>query len=217
LSGRFDVGLDPVEHGFVASFNRPGGNITGVYNLNIVLADKRLQMLHELIPSATKFAYLTDPGNVYITPIQLRQVKAAADSLGLGVLHVQAHTSGELESAFETAVRGGAGGMVTGPDPVFNSFAAQLVALSDRYRLPTMYTEPSIVIAGGLVSYGVDSVEAVRLQGNYVARILKGEKPADMPVQQSTKTILAINLKTAKALGITVPTPLLGRADEVIE
>ena len=213
----FSIGIDPVESGFVASFNKPGGNITGISNLNVMLADKRIQMLHELIPSATKFAYLTDPGNVYLTGLQLPQVQAAADSLGLSVLNVYAHTRDELEGAFETAVRGGAGGMVIGTDLIFYVFYSQLVALADRYRLPAMYMDPSFVIAGGLISYSPDLLDITRLMGNYVGRILKGEKPADIPVQQSTRTKLMINLKTAAAMGITVPIPLLGRADEVIE
>jgi putative ABC transport system substrate-binding protein len=153
----FNLGIDPVKNGFVASLNRPGGNVTGVF------------------------------------------------------------TQDELESAFETAVRGGAGGMIVGADAVFYAFATQLVALADRYRLPTMYMEVGAPIFGGLISYSTDAYDADRLMGNYVGRILKGEKPADIPVQQSTRTKLIINLKTAKSLGITVPTSLLVRADEVIE
>jgi putative ABC transport system substrate-binding protein len=153
--------------------------------------------------------------------LQLPQFKAAADSLGLGVLnvhaHTSAHTSDELEGAFETAVRGGAGGVVIGVNAMFYGTDAQLVALADRYRMPTMYMDDAPVSAGGLISYNADRNAGNRLEGKYVGRILKGEKPADMPVEQSTKTILAINLKTAKALGIKVPISLLGRADEVIE
>jgi putative ABC transport system substrate-binding protein len=213
----FVIGIDPVENGFVASFKKPGGNITGIYTLNVMLADKRIQMLHELIPSVTKYAYITDPGNEALAKLQLPQVQAVADSLGLGVLNVYAHTSDELEGAFEAAVRGGAGGMVIGPDVVFYSLSSQLVALADRYRLPTMYMDSSFVIAGGLISYSTDQREVDRLTGDDLGRVLKGEKPADIPVQLLTKTMLMINLKTAKASGITVPTPLLGRADEVIE
>jgi putative tryptophan/tyrosine transport system substrate-binding protein len=213
----FVIGIDPVENGFVASFKKPGGNITGIYTLNVMLADKRIQMLHELIPSVTKYAYITDPGNEALAKLQLPQVQAVADSLGLSVLNVFAHTSDELERAFEAAVRGGAGGMVIGPDVVFYSLTTQLVALADRYRLPTMYMDSSFVIAGGLIGYSTDQREVDRLVGDDVSRILKGAKPADIPVQLSTKARLMINLKTAAAMGIAVPTPLLGRADEVIE
>jgi putative ABC transport system substrate-binding protein len=213
----FVIGIDPVENGFVASFKKPGGNITGIYTLNVMLADKRIQMLHELIPSVTKYAYITDPGNEALARLQLPQVQAVADSLGLSVLNVYAHTSDELERAFDAAVRGGAGGMVIGPDIVFYGLSSQLVALADRYRLPTMYMDSSFVIAGGLISYSTDQREVDRLTSDDLGRVLKGEKPADIPVLQAAKTILIINLKTAKALGITVPTPLLGRADEVIE
>ena len=181
----FAIGIDPVKNGFVASLNRPGGNITGVFTLNVMVADKRIQMFHELIPLATKFAYLTDPGNEYLTGLQLPQVQAAADSLGLSVLNVYAHTPDELEGAFETAVRGGAGGMVIGTDAIFYPLATQLVALADRYRLPTMYMEVGASIAGGLISYSTDARDGDRLVGDYVGRILKGAKPADIPVQQS--------------------------------
>ena len=143
--------------------------------------------------------------------------QAAADTLGLGLLHVHAHSSDEFEAVFDTAVRGGAEGMILGPDGLFQAAATQVVAVAARYRLPTLFTAVQAVKAGGLISYASDHDENHRLQGRYAARILKGEKPADLPVQQSTKTILSINLKTAKTLGITVPISLLGRADEVIE
>jgi len=212
----FAIGIDPVENGFVASLNKPGGNITGIFVLDLMLANKRIEIFHELIPSATKFAYLTDPEDVLVNGLQLPQVQAAADSLGLSLLNVYAHTPDEFEAAFETAVRGGAGGMVIGAQGIFRNHF-ELVALADRYRLLAMHIEAAAVIAGGLISYNTDGRDTVRLMGGYIARILKGEKPADIPVQQSTKTRLMINLKTAAAMGITVPIPLLGRADEVIE
>ena len=215
----FSNGTDPVENGFVASLNKPGGNITGIFNLALTLTGKRFEILHELVPSVTKFAFLKDPGNAIISQLAMPLVQAAADKLGLSVLHVDAHTSDELEAAFETAVREGAGGMVVGSDAIFATqlVALALVALAARHRLPTIYVVDTAVREGGFVSYGADEDEPSRLVGNYAGRILKGEKPADIPVQLLTKTKLLINLKTAKDLGITVPVPLLGRADEVIE
>jgi putative tryptophan/tyrosine transport system substrate-binding protein len=213
----FEIGVDPVENGFVASLNKPGGNITGTFNFTVTLGTKQLEIIHELVPIATKFAHLKDPGNTTNSKLVTAHLEAAADSLGLGLLDVSAHTGQEFEAAFETAVRGGAGGMIVGADPLFVIGFAQLVAIAARYRLPTIYFDDQPVKAGGLVSYSSDKDEDHRVQGRYVGRILKGEKPADIPVMQATKTILAINLKTAKALAITVPISLLGRADEVIE
>ena len=216
----FSIGSDPVENGFVASLNKPGGNMTGVYSLNAALASKRLELLRELVPSATKFAFLTNPSELTISDLETRGLQVGANSLGLNLLIVNARNQGEeLEAAFETSIREGAGGMVVGSNALFGGIVSptQLVALAARYRLPVIYVEVSPVIAGGLISYGTDQHDALRLVGIYAGRILKGEKPADLPVQQSTKTKLLINLKTAKHLGITVSTPLLGRADEVIE
>jgi putative ABC transport system substrate-binding protein len=213
----FDIGTDPVEIGFVTSLNKPGGNITGLFTLTAMLAGKRLEVLHELVPSVTKFAFLTDPGNFILFEPQMRSLQAAADALGLNLLNVKAHTPDELEAAFETAVHGSAGGMVIGADAVLGGAPAKLVALADRYRLPTIYVYDYHVKAGGLIGYGADLDDGARLLGNYAGRILKGEKPADIPVQQTTNMRLTINLKTAAALGITVPNSLIGRADEVIE
>jgi putative ABC transport system substrate-binding protein len=213
----FTMGADPVENGFVASLNKPGGNITGIFNLGLTLGAKQLEILHELVPSATKFAFLTDPENTTTRKLVIPLVQAAADSLGLGLLNVNAHAPDEFEAAFEAAVRGGAGGMIVGSDAVFFSSPTQLVAVAARYRLPTIYFDDVPVKDGGLISYASDMDENTRVVGRYAGRILKGEKPADIPVQQSTKTKLIINLRTAKALGITVPISLLGRADEVIE
>jgi putative ABC transport system substrate-binding protein len=213
----FTIGADPVESGFVASLNKPGGNITGIFNLGLTLGAKQLEILHQLVPSATKFAFLTDPGNTTTRKLVSPLIQAAADSLGLGLLNVNAHTPDEFEAAFEGAVRGGAGGIIVGSDAVFFSSSTQLVAVAARYRLPTIYFDDVPVKDGGLISYTSDMDENIRVVGRYAGRILKGEKPADIPVQQSTKTKLIINLKTAKALGIMVPISLLGRADEVIE
>jgi putative tryptophan/tyrosine transport system substrate-binding protein len=214
----FNIASDPVEIGFVSSLNKPGGNITGIYALGGMITGKRLEVLHELVPSASKISFLTDPGNTTLSKLQLPQIQAAADSLGLSLLNVYAHSPDDFEAAFDTAIRAGAGGMIVGLDGLFNAGSAtQLVALASRYRLPTMYYQDRIVKAGGLISYAVDYDEVNVTLGRYAGRILKGEKPADLPVQQSTKTILIINLKTAKALGITVPLSLLGRADEIID
>jgi len=213
------IGADPVENGFVASFNKPGGNITGVFNLGVMLTGKQLEILHELVPSAKTIALLTDPGNATTFQLTMPLAQAAADRLGLGLLHVEAHTSDEIEAAVDTAARGGAGAILVGSDAFFQNAAAykQLIAVAARYRLPTLFVVEAAVKAGGLISYGSDHEENWRMIGRYVARILRGEKPADLPVEQSTKTILSINLKTAEALGITVPQTLLARAEEVIE
>jgi putative ABC transport system substrate-binding protein len=215
----FNMGSDPVERGFVASLNRPGGNITGVFNLASTMTGKRVEVLRELVPSLTKFAFLTNPRDATISKSDTREAQAAADSLGLSLLIVNAYAMNldELEAAFETSVRETAGGMVVGSSAIFYGVPKQLAALTARYGLPAIYWEDRPVREGGLVSYGVDYEATFQLQSNYVARILKGEKPADIPVQLATKTKLVINLKTAKALGNTVPTTLLGRADEVIE
>jgi putative ABC transport system substrate-binding protein len=213
----FEVGVDPVENGFVASLNKPGGNLTGIYDVHAMLAGKRLEILHELVPSATKFAFLSDPGNLTLFKFQMRSLQAAADSLGLNLLQVKAHTSDEFEAAFEASIGAGAGGMVVGTDTFLQGSFKELIALADRYRLPAVYVNHNAVKAGGLVFYGTDEFARDQMLGNYAGRVLRGEKPADMPVQQTTNMRLTINLKTAAALGITVPNSLIGRADEVIE
>lgn len=215
----FTIGSDPVENGFVASLNKPGGNITGIYNLGLMLSGKRLEILHELVPSVEKFALLTDPSNARLDELQMQHIGAAANAFGLGIMNVYARNPDEIDAAFETAVRGSSGGMIIGTDTLFFNIDStmKLVAAAAHYRLPTIYVEDAPVRAGGLISYAADWSEPFRIMGRYAARILKGEKPGDMPVQLSTTTQLAINLKTAKALGITVPMTLLGRADEVIE
>jgi putative tryptophan/tyrosine transport system substrate-binding protein len=215
------IAADPVEIGLVASLNKPGGNVTGIFNLGAKLAGKRLEILRELVPSATKFAFLVDPTNKTLTDVQVTQIKAAASSLSLEILTVHARNSGEFEAAFESAVREGSGGMIIGGDALFGggsaSPASQLVPLAARYRLPAIYSDDNPVRIGGLISYAVDQEESHRTVGRYASRILKGEKPADIPVQLSTKTMVIINLKAAKALEIIVPTTLLGRAEEIIE
>jgi putative ABC transport system substrate-binding protein len=214
----FTIGSDPVENGFVASLNKPGGNITGIYNLGSLLSGKRLEVLHELVPSVARFAFLTDPGNTTLGKLQMQQVQAAANSFGLGILNVYARNPDEFDAAFEAAVREGAGGMIIGSDSLFaGGNVPTLVGAAARYRLPTIYVDESPVRTGGLINYGTDQRDSDRMVGLYAGRILKGEKPADMPVELSSRTIMIVNLKTAKALGITVPPTLLARADEVIE
>jgi putative ABC transport system substrate-binding protein len=214
----FTIGTDPVENGFVASLNKPGGNITGIYNLGVMLSGKRLEVLRELVPSVAKFAFLTDPVNTTQFKLQMQQIQAAANSFGLGILNVYARNPDEFDAAFEAAVREGAGGVIVGADALFaGGNATTLMAAAGRYRLPTIYVDDAPVKAGGLISYAADQDEQHRTVGRYAGHILKGEKPADIPVQLSTMTILLINLKTAKELGITVPNSLLARADEVIE
>jgi putative ABC transport system substrate-binding protein len=214
----FSIATDPVENGFVASLNKPGGNITGTFNLGVLLTSKRLELLHELAPSA-KFALITDPINTTLGKLQMQQGEAAAKSLGFNLLHVSAGAPDQFDAAFAAAAREGSGGMIIGTDALFfrSDISTQFVALAARYRLPTIYVDQAPVRAGGLIGYGPDEDEPMRLVGHYAGRILKGEKPADMPVQLSTRTKLIINLKTAQALGITVPLSLLARADELIE
>jgi putative ABC transport system substrate-binding protein len=213
----FNIGIDPVENGFVASLNRPGGSSTGTFNFTLALSAKQLEILHELVPVVTKFALLQDPANSTFNKLVTPYIQAAADSLHLGLLLVKAQTPDEFEAAFEAAVHGGAGGMIVSADPIFIVNSTQLIALAAGYQLPTIYLDARPVKAGGLVGYSSDKDEDHRVVGRYACRILKGEKPAEIPVIQASKTIMAINLKTAKALGITVPTSLLLRADEVIE
>jgi putative ABC transport system substrate-binding protein len=211
----FEIAVDPVKNGFVASFNKPGGNIIGTYVIG-ELAAKRLEVLHELLPTVKTFACLFDPTDTTAAKLALQVIQAAADSLGLGLLTVNAHALDEFEVAFDTAVRGGAGGMLLSGS-IYANASPQLVPVAARYRLPVVYGDDRLVKAGGLISYAADHDEAYRVVGRYTGRILKGEKPADLPVEQSTKVKLVINLKTAKTLGITVPLSLLGRAHEVIE
>jgi putative ABC transport system substrate-binding protein len=215
----FTIGSDPVENGFVASLNKPGGNITGTFTLNLALAGKRLELLHELLPSATKFAFLTNPASPKFNEPETREIQAAARAFGLKVVVVNARNPDEFEAAFDAASREEMGGIVIGSEAIFISApSGSLTTLEARYRLPAIYGDEKPVTAeGGFISYGTDQDEGYRLVGDYVGRVLKGEKPADIPVQQSTKTKLVVNLRTAKAMGITVPTTLLVRADEVIE
>jgi putative tryptophan/tyrosine transport system substrate-binding protein len=212
----FQVGVDPVQLGIVASLSRPGGNVTGITNLSVELAPKRLELLHELVPAASTIAVLINPSSP-VANIQSQEIQAAARAFGLQVHVLHASADRELEAAFAKLQSLGASGLVIGGDPFFNSRSEQLATLASRYAVPAAYQFPEFTTAGGLVSYGSSLVDSHRQTGAYTGRILKGEKPADLPVQQATKVELIINMKTANALGLSVPLPLLGRADEVIE
>ena len=212
----FNTGVDPVELGLVASLNHPGGNLTGVTDLAQELGPKRLELLHELVPTATVVAVLVNPSYPG-AEILLRDLQVAARTLALQIHVLHASTEHELDTAFASLVQLRAGALVIGPDSFFNSRSELLAALTVRHAVPAIFQYREFAAAGGLMSYGGSITDQYRLVGAYTGRILKGEKPADLPVQQSTKIELIINMKTAKALGLTFPITLLGRADEVIE
>ena len=212
----FFAGGDPIKLGLVASLAQPGGNLTGVTNLGTELGPKRLELLHELVPAATSFVVLVNP--TYpdaAAQSEAAQAAARARSLRLDVFHASAER--DLDSLFAALAEGHVGGLVVETDPFFNNRAAQLAALALRHAMPTVYHMLEFVTAGGLAGYGNSNTDLWRQIGIYTGRILKGEKPADLPVMQPTKFELLINLNTAKALGVTVPATLLARADEVIE
>jgi putative tryptophan/tyrosine transport system substrate-binding protein len=211
----FSTGADPVARGLVASLAHPGGNATGATIISVELAPKRLELLHQVLPGTTTTAALINPATG-ITGSQTTDLQRAARTLGLQLEILHAGSDQEIESAFEAMVRLRVGGLVIGTDAFFTDRSQQIAALSLRYAVPTVYQD-DFAAAGGLMSYGASLTDAFRLVGVYTGRILRGEKPADLPVQQSTKVELVINLKTARALGLSVPLELLGRADEVIE
>ena len=212
----FEVGVDPVEVGVVASLNRPGGNVTGVTSLNVEIGPKELELLRELVPTATIVALLVNPTNPNAETLS-KAAQAAARALGMQLHVLHASTDRDFTSVFAALVQLRAGGLVIGVDPLFASWSEQLGTLTVRHAVPTVCPYRRFTAAGGLMSYGASLAEGYRQVGIYTGRILKGEKPSDLPVQQSMKVELVINLKTAKALGLTVPLSLLGRADEVIE
>jgi putative tryptophan/tyrosine transport system substrate-binding protein len=212
----FTTSGDPVELGFVASLARPGRNITGVTQLNVEVAPKRLELMHELVPTATIMAVLVNPAYPS-AEIQSRGMQAAARTLGVQLHILRASNERDIDDAFATLAQLRAGAFVISSDPFFNSRAEQFAALALRHAVPTIFQYREFAAAGGLMSYGGSIIDSYRQAGVYTGRILKGEKPADLPVQQSTKVELIINLKTAKALGLEVPRTLIARADEVIE
>jgi putative ABC transport system substrate-binding protein len=212
----FYVGVDPVEMGLVASLNRPGGNLTGVTGLSVELVPKRLELLHELVPAATVMALLVNPTNPN-SATQTRDLQVAARRLGLALHVLNAASERDFEAVFAELAQLKAGALVVGADGLFVRRGEELGALAVRHRVPAIFQDRAFGAGGGLASYGASIADAYRLVGVYAGRLLKGEKAAELPVQQATKVELVINLKTAKALGLTVPLPLLGRADEVIE
>jgi putative ABC transport system substrate-binding protein len=212
----FSTAADPIQTGLIASLNRPGGNVTGISNLGNELTAKRLGLLHELVPGAARFAMLINPATLGTESVSA-DVQAAAASIGRQIEFVHATNSHEIDSAFASIVRTHADGLLLAPNPLFVNRRIQLVTLAARHALPAIYYSRQFPEVGGLMSYGPDSADPARLVGVYVGRILKGEKPADLPVMQATKFELIINLQTARTLGITIPTTLLATADEVIE
>jgi putative tryptophan/tyrosine transport system substrate-binding protein len=213
----FGVGNDPVQLGLVASLNRPGGNLTGFNSISSELGAKGLALLHELVPGIATIGFLGNPNNPAVFELMTRDVLAAASVMGLKVQIFNASTDREIDAAFVSLAQARSGALLVGNDLFFNTRIEQIVALAARHAIPTMYPVREFVVAGGLISYGTSLIERYRQVGLYTGRILKGEKPADLPVIQATKLELMINLKTAKALGLQIPDRLLALADEVIE
>jgi putative ABC transport system substrate-binding protein len=212
----FEVGIDPVELGLVAGLARPGGNLTGVGFLNVELMPKRLELLSELVPQARAFVLLVNPTNENADRV-VRDGQDAARAKGVQLTILKAATENEIDTAFATLAQLRADALLVSPDPFFTSRREQLVVLASRHAVPAIYVLREAVVAGGLISYGTSRTSVFRLLGIYAGKILKGAKPADLPVQQPTTFELVVNLKTAKALGLTVPPSILARADEVIE
>ncbi len=213
----FSVGDDPVKLGLVASLARPDGNATGVNFFSTELSAKRLGLLRELLPKAARIGVLVNPTNVETTERAMKDINAAAGALGLQIQVLNASNGDEIDAAFTTLVSDRADALFVGPDAFFVSRRVQIAILAARHMVPAIYTVRDYAEAGGLISYGTDVTDSLRQQGVYVGRILKGTKPTDLPVVQSTKFELVINLRSAKALGLTVPPTLLARADGVIE
>jgi len=212
----FVTGADPQTEGLVSSISRPGGNVTGVSFYDVPIAGKRLALLHELVPNAEVIAVLQDP-NSGVFQSETREIETTARAMGQKILSVKAQSEQEINAAFATVAKSGAGALFVGTGSFFNSRVGQLIGLAALHAIPAIYFSSNFVGAGGLVSYGASQTDAYRRAGIYAARILKGEKPGDLPVELPTKFELAINLKTAKTLGLTVPPALIARADEVIQ
>ena len=212
----FAIGADPVDLGLVSSLNRPGGNVTGVTFFINTLGAKRLELVRELVPSATIIGFLTNPQNP-TSESQTRDVEAAARALGVELMILNASSERDIDAAFASSVQQRANAVIVGADAFFVNRRDELVGLAARHAMPAIYFLREFAVVGGLISYGASITDAYRLTGGYAGRILKGEKPADLPIQQTVKFELAINLKTAKALGITVPLIMQMTADEVIE
>jgi len=212
----FVMGDDPVKSGAVTALNRPGGNATGVNLLTVAMEAKRLQLLHELVPNVAVVAIIVNPNNPQAAE-QLQDLRAAARTLGVEVEVFKAGSPSDIDTAFASLVGRRAGALLVAADAFFNTRREQFVVLTARHALPAIFHFREFAAAGGLMSYGPSLTDAYRQEGIYAGRILKGEKPAEMPVQQAVKIELVINLQTARALGLTIPLPLLGRADEVIE
>ena len=213
----FVTGADPVKMGLVASLNRPGGNVTGVSDIGVELAAKRLGLVHELLPGAARFAVLVNPNNPSITDPFIAEVRTAASAIGRQIEVVTASTNSDIDTAFATLVNKRTDAFLISPDVLFLTRRVQLLTLAARHALPAIYHRREFAEAGGLMSYGSSLTDQFRQTGVYAGRILKGEKPAEMPVELPTKFEFVINLQTAKTLGIEIPTTLLARADEVIE
>src|SRR5215831_18044291 len=213
----FEIGGDPVRSGLVASFNQPGGNVTGITSMNLELPAKQLGLLHELLPRASRFAVLVNPNNSIIAEATIADARAAAMSIGRSIEVLTASTNRELDLVFASLGPKQVDALLINTDPFFNSRRVHLVTLATYHRLPTIYTYRECVEAGGLMSYGSNLADLVRQVGVYSGRILKGERPADLPVLRATKFELVVNLQTAKILGSEVPAMLLARADKVIE
>ena len=213
----FSIGTDPVKLGLVASLNRPGGNATGISDFGVEIAAKRLGLLHELLPTATRFGVLVNPDNPYLTESFVTELQTAASAIERQIEVVTASTNGDIDTAFATLIKKRADALLISPDPLFVTRRVQLITLAVRHALPALYHRRELPEAGGLMSYGSDLSDQFRQTGVSVGRILKGEKPAEMPVQLPTRFEFVINLQTAKTIGIEIPATLLAAADEVIE
>lgn len=213
----FTVGVDPVASGLVRSLGHPETNVTGISNLNVTVAPKRVELMRELLPAADAIAYIFNPSNTAFTKPEQDSVNAAAGALGVRLVNLAASEAAGFEAAFAAAVDARCDGIVLSGEAIFLGNSSKLVALASQYRIPAVFPIGAAADAGGLASYGPDPVDSGRLVGAYAARILNGEHPADLPVQQSTRFELVINLKTVKSLDLNIPVPLLARADKVIE